>query len=205
MTDAEIEKLIELKKSDFEYKEWLALKYVQDWVFLNGAEPQSAYMADYQSHYPKEQREYIHKIMRMMRFTNSLGNTLSRKSSSSANEASSALCIIQNREYAAKKPARKDDADHAHIVAPPPVILGIILGAGYLLHKCHPLAIMTDSGVVSKVPAYSLFIIAGLVMVSTTLLMIRKKTDPRPIGRRQPSSPKVSSDTREIRCTSRSF
>jgi len=49
MTDAEIEKLIELKKSDFEYKEWLALKYAQDWIFLNGAEPQSAYMADYQA------------------------------------------------------------------------------------------------------------------------------------------------------------
>ena len=147
----------------------------------------------------------LRKKVRMMRFANSLGNTLSRKSSSSANEASSALCIIQNREYAAKKPARKDDADHAHILAPPPVILGIILGVGHLLHKPHPLAIMADPGVVSKVLAYSLFIIAGLIMVSTTLLMIRKKTDPRPIGRRQPSSPKVSSDTREIRCTSRSF
>ena len=180
MTDAEIEKLIELKKSDFEYKEWLALKYAQDWIFLNGAEPQSAYMADYQSHYPKEQREYIHKIMRMMRFTNSLGNTLSGKSSSSENEASSAVCIIQNREYAGKEQAGKDNADHAHILAPPPVILGIILGAGYLLHKCHPLAIMADPGTVSKVLAYSLFTIAGLIMVPTTLLMIRKKTDPRP-------------------------
>ena len=45
MTDTEIEKLIDLNKSDFEYREWLALKYAQDWAFLNGAEPESAYVA----------------------------------------------------------------------------------------------------------------------------------------------------------------
>jgi len=39
---------------------------------------------------------------------------------------------------------------------------------------------MADPGTVSKVLAYSLFIIAGLIMVPTTLLMIGKKTDPRP-------------------------
>jgi len=117
--------------------------------------------------------------MRMMRFTNSLGNTLSPKSSSSETEASSAACTIQNREYSQKKTA-KDDGDHDHIVASPPVIFGIILAAGLLIHRYFPLAIMAHPNSPSKVLANFLFVIAGIVMVSTTLLMMRKKTDPRP-------------------------
>ena len=180
MTDTEIEKLIELKKSDFEYREWLALKYAQDWALLNGAEPESAYVADFQSHYSKEQREYIKKIMRMMRFTNSLGNTLSRKSSNCEIEASSAACIIRKREYAPKTEAGKGGKDHANIVAHPPVIFGIVLALGYLLHKCFPLAIMSHAGSLSKVQAGILFVIAGIIMASSTRLMLRKRTDPRP-------------------------
>ena len=180
MTDTEIEKLIELKKSDFEYREWLALKYAQDWAFLNGAEPESAYVGDFQSHYPKEQREYIKKIMRMMRFTNSLGNTLSRKSSNSETETSSAACIIQNREYARKAEGGKDGKDHAHIIAHPPVIFGIVLAVGFLIGRFYPLAIMADLSTLSKVLANLLFVISGVIMVTTTRLMLRKKTDPRP-------------------------
>ena len=158
----------------------MALKYAQDWAFLNGAEPDGAYVADFQSHYSKEQREYIKKIMRMMRFTNSLGNTLSRKSSNSEAEASSAACIIQNREYAPKTEEGKDGKDHADIVAHPPVIFGIVLVVGFLVHKCFPLAIMSQPGTLSKVLAGVLFVIAGVIMVSTMRLMLRKKTDPRP-------------------------
>lgn len=169
-----------MKKSDFEYREWLVLKYAQDWALLNGAEPESDSVADYQSHYPKEQREYIQKIMRMMRFTNSLGNTLSRKSSSCETEGSSAACIIQNREYSGKKEAGKDDKDHDHIVAHPPVFFLIVLAVGFLLHKLYPLAIMADPGTLSKVLANALFVVSGVVMVTTTRLMLRKKTDPRP-------------------------
>ena len=180
MTDTEIEELIELNKSDFEYREWLALKYAQDWALLNGAEPESAYVADFQSHYSKEQREYIKKIMRMMRFTNSLGNTLSRKPSNSDTEASSAACIIQNREYARKKEVGKDDKDHDHIAAHPPVIFGIVLAVGFLINWLFPLTIMDNPGTLSKVLANSLFVVSGVVMVTTTRLMLRKKTDPRP-------------------------
>ena len=129
MTDTEIEELIELNKSKFEYREWLALKYAQDWAFSKGAEPKGDYVGDFKSHYPEKQREYMRKIMRMMRFTNSLGNTLSPKSSSSESEASSAVCIIQNREYAQKKGAGEDDKDHDQVVALPPVIMGIVLVA----------------------------------------------------------------------------
>jgi protein-S-isoprenylcysteine O-methyltransferase Ste14 len=180
MTDTEIQKLIGLNKSDFDYREWLALKYAQDWALLNGAEPESAYVGDFQSHYPQEQREYIKKIMRMMRFTNSLGNTLSRKSSNSGTEANSAACIIQNREYTPKTEAGKDGKDHDNIVAHPPVIFGIVLAVAFLIHKCFPLAITSHAGSLSKVLAGILFVIAGIIMVSGTRLMLRKKTNPRP-------------------------
>jgi protein-S-isoprenylcysteine O-methyltransferase Ste14 len=180
MTDAEIEKLISLNKSDFEYREWLALKYAQDWALLNGVEPESAYVADFQSHYSKEQREYIQKIMRMMRFTNSLGNTLSWKGANSETEENSAACIIQNREYARKKEAGKAGKDHSRIVAHPPVIFGIVLAVGFLIGRFYPLAIMADPGTLSKVLANLLFVVSVVVMVTTTRLMLRRKTDPRP-------------------------
>jgi protein-S-isoprenylcysteine O-methyltransferase Ste14 len=158
----------------------LALKYAQDWAFLNGAEPEGAYVADFQSHYSNEQRGYIKKIMRMMRFTNSLGNTLSRRSSNSETEASSAVCIIQNREYAPKTESEEDGKDHDNIVAHPPVIFGIVLVAGFLIHKFFPLAIMSHPGSLSKLLAGILFVIAGIIMVSGTRLMLQKKIDPRP-------------------------
>ncbi len=158
----------------------MVLKYAQDWAFLNGAEPQGGYVGDFESHYPKEQREYFRKIMRMMRFMNSLGNTLSRKSSNSEPESSSAACIIQNRDYAQKAEAEKDENDRDHIVAHPPVIFGIVLAVGFLIHKFHPIAILADPGTLSKVLANLLFVVSGVVMVSTTRLMLRRKTDPRP-------------------------
>jgi len=147
---------------------------------LNGAEPEGGYVGDFQSHYSREQREYIKKVMRMMRFSNSLGNTLSPGSSSCEAESSSAACIIQSREYAPKTEAGKDGQDHDQIVAHPPVILGIVLAVGFLIQKFYPLAIMEDPGALSKVLASALFVIAGIVMVTTTRLMLRKKIDPRP-------------------------
>jgi protein-S-isoprenylcysteine O-methyltransferase Ste14 len=136
-------------------------------------------VGDLISHYPEKQREYMQKIMRMMRFTNSLGNTFSPKSSSSEGEGSSAVCIIQNREYAQKKGAGEDDKDHDQVVALPPVIMGIVLVAGFVLHKCFPLAILSHPGTLSKVLAGIFFVIGGVIMVPTTRLMLRKKTDPR--------------------------
>jgi protein-S-isoprenylcysteine O-methyltransferase Ste14 len=159
----------------------LALKYAQDWAFLNGAEPEGAYVEDFQSHYSKEQREYIKKVIRMMRFTNSLGNTVSRRLPNSEAEPSSAACIIQNREYAPKTESEKGDGkDHDNIVAHPPVIFGIVLVVGFLIHKCFPLALMSHPGSLSKVVAGILFVLAGIIMVSGTRLMLQKKIDPRP-------------------------
>jgi hypothetical protein len=67
--------LFNLKKSGFEYKEWLALKYAQDRAFLHGSEPAGDYMDDYHKYYSEKERAYILKIINMMMFMNSVGNT----------------------------------------------------------------------------------------------------------------------------------
>jgi protein-S-isoprenylcysteine O-methyltransferase Ste14 len=73
-----------------------------------------------------------------------------------------------------------EDKDHAHVVAPPPVIFGIVLVAGWLLNMRYPLGIMNDPGALFKTIGNLLFVISGVIMVSTTLLMASKKTALRP-------------------------
>ena len=73
--EGEIEKLITLDTKDFEYREWLALKYAQDWVYLGGAEPAGEFMADFRREYGARERKYILKLMRVMRFANCWNNT----------------------------------------------------------------------------------------------------------------------------------
>lgn len=177
MDEQEIEKLIQLNQSDFEYREWLPLKYAQDWAFLNGEDPQGDYVADYHSHYSEDQRAYIHKIMRMMRFMNSLGNTLALKS---RRKGTSAACVIENHDYSRKKTETQEEKDHADVAAPPPLIFMIVLASGLLLNKIFPLGILGEPGVITRTLGILLFIIAGLIQVPTVLLMLRKKTALRP-------------------------
>lgn len=73
--EGEIEKLIALDKNDFEYREWLALKYAQDWIFLGGAEPAGEHIDDFRRAYGAQERKYILKLMRVMRFANCWNNT----------------------------------------------------------------------------------------------------------------------------------
>ncbi len=75
MSDDDVKKLVNLKKSDFDYKEWLALKYAQDRAFLGGNEPEGDYMDDYRKYYSEKERAHIQKIINMMMFMNSVGNT----------------------------------------------------------------------------------------------------------------------------------
>ena len=138
----------DLDKSGFEYKEWLALQYAKDWSALNGEEPQGDYIEDFKSHYSEEQRGYILKIVRMMRFTNSLGRTMDRSS----------------------------DGQNANIVAPPPVIFGIILVAGLLLHRYFPVGFMPDSKQLLRIIGDTMFIVSGIISVPTIIMMMRNKT-----------------------------
>jgi protein-S-isoprenylcysteine O-methyltransferase Ste14 len=176
LTEGEIEKLIRLNKSDFEYREWLPLKYAQDWALSDGEEPRGDYVGDYQSHYSEEQRGYIHKIMRMMRFTNRLGNTLTPASPGSGPGGTSAVCVIENKEYLRRKETAKEKKDQVGVLAPPPLIFGILLVAGLLLHRHFPLSVLPHPCTLSKVIGNLFFVVSALIMVPTTLLMLRKKT-----------------------------
>ena len=91
----EINKLIQLEKADFEYKEWLALKYAQDWVFLNGEEPAGDYIIDYKKIYTTKEQGYILKLLRIMRFFNYLNNIIFNKSWRSDLEGVSLQCSIE--------------------------------------------------------------------------------------------------------------
>jgi hypothetical protein len=76
ITREEIDRLVALDRKDFEYREWLALKYAQDWILLGGSEPASDYMDDFRGHYTEKERARILKLVRMMRFANLWNNTL---------------------------------------------------------------------------------------------------------------------------------
>lgn len=77
ITDEDVEKLIVLDRSSLDEREWLALKYAQDWAALGGSEPAGEYMADFKRTYPARERAYILKLVRMMRFANYWNNTFS--------------------------------------------------------------------------------------------------------------------------------
>ena len=177
MKEQEIEKLVQLNRADFEYREWLPLKYARDWAVLNGEAPQGDYVADYHSHYSGDERAYIHKIMGMMRFMNSLGNTLAPKS---RREGTSAACVIENRDYSRNKSETRQEKDHADVAASPPFILIVVLAAGLLLNKIFPLGIQGEPGVVTRTIGILLFVVAGIIQVPTVMLMLRHKTTLRP-------------------------
>ena len=134
-------------------------------------------MADYYSHYSEEQRAYIYKIMRMMRFMNSLGNTLSPKSRT---KETSAACVIENHDYSRKRQGAKENKDHANVAAHPPIIFMILLAAGLLLHKMIPLGILNNPGILIRAFGILLIITALLIQMQTVMLMLRKKTALRP-------------------------
>jgi hypothetical protein len=72
----DIDKLVALDRKDFEYREWLALRFVQDFAFLGGEVPAGDYMEDFNRLYAARERKYILKLARMMRFANYWNNTL---------------------------------------------------------------------------------------------------------------------------------
>lgn len=79
MTDEDIEKLIDLNPEDFEYREWLALKFAQDWVFSNEQVRAASYLEDYKRSYSDLEQGCILKLLKMMQFANQFNNTFFRK------------------------------------------------------------------------------------------------------------------------------
>jgi hypothetical protein len=75
ITEEEINSYINLCESDFDKKEWLALKYARDLITGDGAEPDAPYMQEFKKYYSRPERAYILKLVRMMRFSNFFNNT----------------------------------------------------------------------------------------------------------------------------------
>ncbi|MBU2515719.1 hypothetical protein KJ966_30750 [bacterium] len=71
--------MIDLKPEDFEVREWLALKYAQDWVFFNEQEQESAHQVEYRQTYSDLEQKCIWKLLKMMQFANQFNNTFFRK------------------------------------------------------------------------------------------------------------------------------
>jgi len=115
-----------------------------------------------------------------MKFTNSLGNSLTPKSLRSAGKENASACLIENKDYIRKNKTDEENKDRAYVIVSPPAIFTAVLVAGLLLHKFLPLGVLLQSSRLSMIIGNILFVISGFIMVSTALLMIKKKTALRP-------------------------
>ncbi|MDY6933352.1 MAG: hypothetical protein SVZ03_03920 [Spirochaetota bacterium] len=79
ISEEDIDNLIYLDPDKFNYREWLVLKYAQDWTFLQGEEPVGNYMQDLKKHYSRKELSYTLKLMKAMLFSNYLFNLLRKK------------------------------------------------------------------------------------------------------------------------------
>ena len=96
MTLEETNALLALKKEHFKYREWLALKFAQDFIFMGKEPANTPYMDDFKSQYTQKQKSYVLKFIRMQEFANYMANTFSKKSWRGNLEGSSA-CSLDNR------------------------------------------------------------------------------------------------------------
>lgn len=79
MSDDEISKLASMSKSEFEFREWVALNYVSGFATLGGKEPEGEYIEDYYRLYSKKEQKHILKIARQMDFANRFMSTITGK------------------------------------------------------------------------------------------------------------------------------
>ncbi|MBU0996222.1 MAG: hypothetical protein KJ737_27300 [Proteobacteria bacterium] len=71
--------LIELKQENFEYREWIALKYAQEWAFHGGEKPSGKIADEFKKHYSYKERAWIEKIIRIQRLANYSMNLLHKR------------------------------------------------------------------------------------------------------------------------------
>ncbi|MBT7085356.1 MAG: hypothetical protein HN931_04210 [Desulfobacterales bacterium] len=79
MSDDEISKLANISKSDFEFREWVALNYVRGFAALGGQEPVVEHIEDFHSLYSENEQKHILRVAIQMDFTNRLVSTITRK------------------------------------------------------------------------------------------------------------------------------
>lgn len=70
----EIANIYTLKQKDFDYTEWLILKYAREWTLARGKNPSGDIVSEYEAVVSAELRRYIDKLLRVMIFANYFGN-----------------------------------------------------------------------------------------------------------------------------------
>ncbi len=75
----DIDRLIRLDPSHFDYREWLVLKYAQEWASSGGRAPTGGWVNDYQRQYSRKYRARIDKLLRVMQFANYWNNMMRKK------------------------------------------------------------------------------------------------------------------------------
>ena len=76
----EIANIYTLRQKDFDYTEWLILKYAREWTLVRGRNPSGDIVTEYEKVIPVELQRYVDKLLRMMIFANYFGNKfLNRK------------------------------------------------------------------------------------------------------------------------------
>lgn len=79
ISKGEIANLYTLKQKDFDYTEWLILKYAREWTLVKGENPSGDIVSEYETIVSAELRRYIDKLLRMMIFANYFGNKFLRR------------------------------------------------------------------------------------------------------------------------------
>lgn len=96
----EIDSLLLLEPEKFDYREWLALKYAQDWALLDGSEPEGPHIADFYKNYTRNEIQRIQKLLRMIQFANYWNNTFKKRPISPDREGlSPGTCAINNGSH----------------------------------------------------------------------------------------------------------
>ncbi len=71
---------------------------------------------------------------------------------------------------------RKEKKDHAGVIVPPPLIIGVLITAGLLLHHYFPFYLMLQPEKLPEIMGNFLFIIYGFITLPTVVYILRKKT-----------------------------
>ncbi|ACN16531.1 hypothetical protein HRM2_34560 [Desulforapulum autotrophicum HRM2] len=79
ISKGEIANIYTLNQKDFDYTEWLILKYAREWTLVKGKNPSGDIVSEYETVVSSELRRYIDKLLRMMIFANYFGNKFLRR------------------------------------------------------------------------------------------------------------------------------
>jgi hypothetical protein len=65
-----------LKQEDFDYREWVALQWIRNYILFEGDMPDSKLVGEFKRLYSKKEQVRIFALVKMMLFSNMLSNSL---------------------------------------------------------------------------------------------------------------------------------